>query len=121
MLSTQPSAVAPAVRNLLRDVPPPGADESFESLIERPGVRIERIVSHGHRTPAGQWYDQEQDEWVMVLAGAARLVVEVAGSERELELSPFDTIFLPAHCRHRVNWTDPERPTVWLAVHYDGR
>lgn len=119
---SKPSPNVPSVRNLLRDLPPPGADESFESLLERPGVRVERIVSHGHSTPPGQWYDQAQDEWVMVLSGGARLAIEVAGEgrERELELGPFDAVFLPAHCRHRVIATDPGQPTVWLAVHDSG-
>jgi cupin 2 domain-containing protein len=115
-----PIPIVPTVRNLLRSLPPPGADESFESLLERPGVRVERIVSHGHATPPGQWYDQVQDEWVVVLAGAACLVIEGQGGERELELGPFDAVFLPAHCRHRVSATDPEQPTVWLAVHCGG-
>ncbi|MBK5199564.1 MAG: cupin domain-containing protein [Methyloceanibacter sp.] len=84
-------------------------------LLERPGVRIERIVSTGQVTPDGQWYDQVADEWVLVVAGAARLRIE--GEDEDRELGEGDWIVLPAHCRHRVTWTREEPPTVWLAIH----
>ena len=84
-------------------------------LLERPAFRIERIVSTGQATPEGQWYDQETDEWVLIVAGAARLLIE--GEERERELAAGDWLLLPAHCRHRVTWTASEPPTVWLAIH----
>lgn len=100
--------------NLLDRLPPPGPDEAFEPLFERTGVRLERIVSSGQSTPPGTWYDQEQDEWVMVVAGAARLCIEGQGV---FDMKPGDTVFLPAHCRHRVEWTDPRQQTVWLALH----
>lgn len=102
------------ITNLLEGLPPAGSDEVFEPLLERPGVRLERIVSSGQSTPPDAWYDQEQDEWVMVVAGAARLCIEGQGV---FEMRPGDTVFLPAHCRHRVEWTDPRQPTVWLALH----
>lgn len=72
MLPTRPTrektAAMTRITNLFAQRPPPGHDEAFEPLLERPGLRLERIVSHGHATPPGEWYDQEQDEWVMVLA-----------------------------------------------------
>lgn len=101
-------------KNLLRDLPPVAPDEAFEALLQRPGVTLERIVSRGQTTPEGEWYDQDRDEWVLLLAGAARLLVE---GEGETELGPGDALLLPAHCRHRVTWTDPAQPTVWLALH----
>ncbi len=101
--------------NMLRDLPAAAAEEWFETLLEQPGFRLERIVSHGHVTPEGSWYDQPQDEWVLLLSGAARLVLE--GNET-VELVSGDTVLLPAGCRHRVAWTDPDLPTVWLALHY---
>lgn len=79
-----------------------------------PGIRVERIVSWGHVTPPGSFYDQAWDEWVLVLTGAARLVIE---GEPERVLERGDCVFLPAHCRHRVTWTSPGEPTVWLALH----
>jgi cupin 2 domain-containing protein len=90
--------------------------EIFETLVERGGIRIERIISHGQATLEGEWYDQERDEWVLVLSGRAGLLIE--GEAEPRELGPGDYVDLPAHCRHRVVWTDPDGPTVWLAVHW---
>ena len=103
------------VQNLLRHLTADLAEEAFETLVETDRVRIERIVSKGHVTPAGEWYDQPRSEWVMVLRGAARLLFD-DGTERSL--GPGDAVDIPARCRHRVSWTDPDRETVWLAVHY---
>jgi cupin 2 domain-containing protein len=94
---------------------PPGAEELVEALYERPGVRIERIVSSGQASPDGHWYDQDSDEWVLVVAGRARLRID--GEAQDRELGEGDYLFLPAHCRHRVAWTRSEPPTVWLAIH----
>ena len=102
--------------NLFDDLPEPGHDELFTELLRRPGIRIERIVSHGQVTPPDAPYDQPHDEWVLLLAGAARLWLD---GEGERELRPGDALMIPAHCRHRVTWTDPDGPTVWLAVHLD--
>lgn len=105
------------VTNLLAALPPDRGKEVFEALLQAPGVKLERIVSRGQATPAGEWYDQAWDEWVAVLAGAARLRVEEPDGEAEYDLGPGDALLLPARCRHRVTWTDPERATVWLALH----
>lgn len=103
--------------NLAGDLPDrPLPDEIVDLLVEHPDLRIERIVSTGQTTPEGQWYDQETEEWVLVVAGAARLRIE--GEETDRELSEGDWILLPAHCRHRVTWTRAEPPTVWLAIHF---
>lgn len=88
----------------------------FDGLIERSDVRIERIVSTGQTTPEGEWYDQECGEFVLLVAGAAKLRVE--GEEEDRPLAEGDWIFLPAHCRHRVTWTREDPPTVWLAIHF---
>lgn len=104
-----------APRNLLTDLPTALPDETFETLLAAAGVRVERIVSLGHSSPAGFWYDQEWGEWVVLLRGAARLRFE--GGET-VELRPGDSLDIPARRRHRVEWTDPAAPTVWLAVHY---
>ena len=106
------------VTNLLRDLPSAAAAEVFETLLERPGLKLERIVSEGQTTPEDDWYDQESDEWVLLLAGAARLAIEVgSGDLEERDLVPGDALLLPARCRHRVTWTDPLRPTIWLGLH----
>ena len=94
-------------------------EEFFETLLDSGKVRIERIISHSNRSPDGFWYDQEKSEWVIVLSGSAGLKFE--GDEKILVLRPGDWVDIPAHLRHRVEWTDPEQKTVWLAVFYEGR
>lgn len=91
----------------------PETGEAFTTLLTRPGVRIERIESRGHVTPEGETYDQDEDEWVFIAEGAARLWLEDRG---EISLVAGEHLFIPAHCRHRVVWTDPARVTVWIAV-----
>ena len=102
--------------NILAELPDARGGEVFETLVERCGVRLERIVSHGQATPDGEWFDQEWDEWVLVLSGRAGLLIE--GEAEPHLLGPGDYLDLPARCRHRVAWTDPGGPTVWLAVHW---
>ena len=97
--------------NLTHNLP----SEVISVLAESKDVRIERIVSHGHSSPDGFWYDQDQSEWVIVLQGQARLRFE----DRVLEMTPGDFVNIPAHQKHRVDWTTPDHPTVWLAVFYD--
>ena len=104
--------------NILTGLPDARGGEIFETLVERNGVRVERIVSRGQTTPEGEWYDQAGDEWVLVVAGRAGLLIEGEATPREL--GPGDYLHLPARCRHRVAWTDPDSPTVWLAVHWGG-
>ena len=77
------------------------------------GARVERIVSRGHATAVGEWYEQDEAEWVLLVAGAARL--ELAGGE-SVELAPGDWVDLPAGLPHRVAWTAPDIDTIWLAV-----
>lgn len=103
--------------SLLADLPENLAEERFETLLETGAFRLERILSLGHATPAGEWYDQARDEWVMLIQGAARLSIE--GRDDALTLKPGDTVRLPARCRHRVEWTSPDDVTVWLALHFD--
>jgi len=100
--------------NLFADLPTALPDELVQVLAAAPGVCIERIVSHGHASPPGFWYDQDQHEWIVVLKGAARLKFE----DVEIEMHPGDFVTIPAHTRHRVEWTTPDVPTVWLAVFY---
>ncbi len=103
--------------NLRRGLPErPRPDELVEILAARGSVRIERIVSTGQVTPEGTWYDQDMDEWVMVVSGAARLRIE--GEDADRELNAGDWLLLPTYCRHRVTFTEANPPTVWLAVHF---
>ena len=89
--------------------------ELVEALVDDPAVRIERIVSTGQVTPEGYWYDQTEDEFVLLLSGAA--VLHFEAGDRRITLAAGDWVEIPAHVRHRVDWTDPDAPTVWLAVY----
>jgi cupin 2 domain-containing protein len=103
------------VDSLFHDLPSQSeAVERFEDLLTRPGVRIERIVSTGQSTQPGEWMDQAWDEWVLLVAGRAGLTLD---GDPPLILEPGDHLLIPAHRRHRVDWT--ETPTVWLAVHLE--
>ncbi len=99
-------------QNLLAPLPRQLDRELIQTLVEYPALRIERIVSTGQSSPVGFWYDQSEHEWVTLLSGAATLEFE----DRSVELRPGDQYLIPAHCKHRVAWTDPEQTTVWLAV-----
>lgn len=99
---------------LYDDLPEDLVEEVTEVLVRSSGVRIERIVSQGHSSPRGFWYDQAEAEWVVVLRGRARLVFE--GDAEPVELGPGDHVHIPARRRHRVAWTTPDEPTIWLAI-----
>lgn len=101
--------------DLLHDLPDDLPEELVETLVENDSVRIERIVSTGHTSPEGFWYDQPRREFVVILKGHARLDFDDGES---LELEPGGWADIPAHRRHRVAWTTPGEPTVWLAVHF---
>lgn len=107
---------APTVGSLFSGLTSDRQAEQFQDLMHRPSVRIERIVSYGQASPAGFWYDQDDGEWVVVISGEARLLIE--GETTPRTLKPGDWIDLPPHCRHRVEWTAPDQETIWLAVHY---
>jgi cupin 2 domain-containing protein len=102
--------------NLFSNIQSDAAEESFFDLLRGDGLLIERIVSRGHRSPDGFWYDQPWNEWVLILKGAARL--EIEGQDRPILLSEGDYCLLPSHVRHRVTWTPEDCETIWLAVHY---
>ncbi len=104
------------VDNIFADFAATLPDERFDELLCGGGFRLERIVSTGQVTPAGQWYDQDHAEWVLVLSGAAQLKFDEP--TEAINLKPGDYVLIPAHCRHRVQWTDPAQPTVWLAIHF---
>ena len=102
--------------NLLTDIPAKIPEEIFETLLTSPNLIVERIVSLGHSSPDNFWYDQNENEWVLLLKGAARLLFE--NVNEAFEMLPGSFINIPAHQRHRVEWTKPDEPTVWLASHY---
>ena len=100
-----------------RDAPSGLPEEVSQTLLAGSHLRMERIVSHGQQSPPGFWYDQDQAEWVAVLKGEALLLFE--GDEQPVRLGPGDHLTIPARRRHRVDWTTPDGPTVWLAVFYE--
>jgi cupin 2 domain-containing protein len=102
--------------NLFAGIPETMAAEQFTALLTMPNVRIERIVSRGHASPPGFWYDQPQAEWVIVLAGSAAIAFDGEASPRTLNSG--DHLHIPSHTGHRVVSTDAGGPTIWLAVHY---
>ena len=106
----------PSPKSLFELVSPETGEEAIEELLREQNARIERIVSRGHSSPPDFWYDQAENEWVVLLAGRARL--QFADEADLLELAPGDYVNIPAHVRHRVTWTDTDCDTVWLAVFY---
>ncbi|WP_420208306.1 cupin domain-containing protein [Candidatus Electronema sp. JC] len=105
------------LENIFKSLPPETTKEVFDVLLQNKHIRIERIVSAGHTSPASGWYDQEENEWVIVLEGAGTILFE---DGRKVTLNKGDFLHIPAHEKHKVAWTDPDRLTIWLAVHYSG-
>ena len=100
--------------NIYNDIPEKLPNELLQILFQNNSLRIERIVSKGHSNPVNEWYDQDGDEWVLLIQGRARLQLAEQGM---IDLKPGDHLLLPAHQRHRVDWTDPDIETIWLAIH----
>lgn len=113
-LGTRSAFIGDEMRNLFEQLPEQLPRELVQILMVAGDVRIERIVSCGHASPPDFWYDQPQHEWVIVLKGAARLQF----ADGLLEMQPGDYVNIPAFCQHRVDWTTPDEPTVWLGVRY---
>ncbi|MDR4516327.1 MAG: cupin domain-containing protein [Nitrosomonas sp.] len=103
------------LKNIFSAVPVDLEKEVFEVLVSSAAVTIERIISKGHRSPTNGWYDQVKNEWVLVLKGSAELTF---ADQTTIRLGEGDFIHLPPHKKHRVSWTDPDKETFWLAVHY---
>lgn len=104
------------LKNIFDRIPAKLPDELAQVILKEGDVTIERIVSRGQASPDGFWYDDDVGEWVLLLQGKARLQFYDGGAI--VNLYPGDYLHLPPHCRHRVEWTDPDQNTVWLAVYY---
>jgi cupin 2 domain-containing protein len=105
------------MKNLFGDIPKNLSDELFEILLQTSSFRIERIISNGHCSPEGFWYDQKDNEWVILLKGIA--VLRFEDCSENITMNPGNYINIKKHQRHRVEWTESEQETVWLAVHYE--
>ena len=103
------------MKNIFEAIPADLPEELFDSLVDNSAVRIERIVSRGHTSPPSGWYDQAQNEWVIVLKGQAVLAFEQG---EPVTLKAGDFLAIPAHSKHRVELTAQDADTIWLAVHY---
>ena len=104
------------LNNIFSDMPMHLTNESFDRILKQGGIEVERIVSKGHVTPEGQWYDQNWDEWILLLQGKA--ILRVQNEAKPIHLKTGDYLLLPKHCRHRVEWTEPSLETIWLAIHW---
>ena len=104
------------IKNMFADIPNDLKEEVFETLLDSPDLKLERIISRAHRTPEGQWYDQERNEWVILLQGSAGLLF--TDEEQPHTLMPGDYVLIPAHKKHRVEWTNATTETIWLALHF---
>lgn len=102
--------------NIFSNIPDSITQEIFETLLQTHHLKLERIVSSGQATPPGEWYNQDTDEWIILLSGSAGLLFE--GDEEVYVINPGDYIHIPMHERHRVEWTDANEKTIWLALHY---
>jgi cupin 2 domain-containing protein len=105
----------PIIENIFSKIPEQVPDELFQTLLSNKQIKIERIISKGHSSSVNNWYDQIQDEWIILLEGQAKL--QFANNTALLNLNPGDYLFIPAHSKHRVHWTDPTITTIWLAIH----
>lgn len=104
--------------NIFQGIPDDIHQEIFTDLLNQETVRIERIVSLGHSSPVQGWYEQEEHEWVLVLKGRAIIAFD---SGDEIALNEGDYLNIPAYQKHRVQWTDPDKVTLWLAIFYQSR
>lgn len=103
------------LNNIFSELPAQLPTELFQTLAENPHVKIERIISQGQASPPDFWYDQVHAEWVILLQGHARL--QFAKDRTIITLTAGDYLFIPAHEKHRVDWTDPATISIWLAIH----
>ncbi len=102
------------VKNIFH-IPKKSADqEIFETLLKKPNIMIERIVSCGQVTEKDKWYDQRKEEWVILLSGNAKIEF----LEEEISMEAGDYIYIPAHCKHRVTYTSTHPACIWLAIHW---
>ncbi|HEX8301989.1 hypothetical protein [Sphingomonas sp.] len=104
----------PQIESLLEKLPAATRAEAFTELLSRPGIRVERIVSRGQATPEDKPLVQAEDEWVLLITGAAGMRIE---DSAEIALAPGDHLLIAAGQKHWVTWTAKDRPTVWLAIH----
>ncbi len=102
--------------NFLNDIPKQIPDEIIESVLNDKNITIERIISKGHFSPPDQFYDQDKNEWIILIQGQAVLSLE--DPIEEVQMNSGDYLLITAHRKHRVEWTRPDVITIWLAIHF---
>ncbi len=102
--------------NIFKDILPKSDKEIFDTILQNKNFKIERIVSYGQTSPAGFWYDQEENEFVLLLDGEAKIEFE----DGNITLNKGDYLLIPKHKKHRVSYTLPNKSTVWLAIFFTG-
>jgi cupin 2 domain-containing protein len=103
-------------KNIFSKIPKKSTKEIFTSLLKNKNIKIERIISYGQTSPKKFWYDQNKNEWVILLKGNAKILFK--GRTKAIKLLPGDYINIPAHKKHKVEHTAKNKPTIWLAIHY---
>jgi len=103
------------MKNIFSAIPKDLDVEVLEQLVKSENITIERIISKGHKSPETGWYNQNQNEWVIVLQGKAIISFE---EESAITLESGDYVNIKPHQKHKVIWTDPSIETIWLAVFY---
>lgn len=104
------------MKNIFADIPGQLPEELFTTLLQHKNLKIERIVSRGHANADDQWYDQDHDEWVLLVQGEA--ILKLSEQRQLIKLQAGDYLLIPAGCKHRVEWTRPEIDNIWLAIHF---
>ena len=102
-------------KNIFEDFPNKLKEEFFENILDTKNFKLERIISEGHTSPSDFWYDQDKNEFVLLLKGKAKLSFE---NGEKIEFNPGDYMIINAHQKHRVDWTDPDQKTFWLTIFY---
>lgn len=102
--------------NFFSNIPEIIPNEIIETILSAENIRIERIISNGHKSPENFWYNQKENEWVIVLEGKAQIKFE---DDSIVTLDKGDFIYIPAFRKHRVEWTEPDKLTIWLAVFFN--
>lgn len=104
------------VENIFENIPDKIPKEIVDIIFSSGTTRIERIISKGQSSPQNFWYDQNENEWIFLVRGSA--ILKFYEEEKPVELKAGDYLNIPAHTKHRVEWTDPDIETIWLAVFY---
>ena len=102
-------------QNFFSNIPKNLTDEIIETILTNKNIRIERIISKGQSSPEDFWYDQTENEWILVLEGKAIIKFE---DESIITLHKGDYLLIPANKKHRVEWTDPKQHTIWLSIFF---